>query len=91
MIDQAVTGYSKEMSLSQSVREHALLRMIEESLYQHSAIESSSLDRYCIEGQTRPEGSFVTFGDLKRGVSKVSTQVYPLRPLTAPARSTLPL
>jgi RNA polymerase-binding transcription factor DksA len=32
MIDQAVTGYSKEMSLSQSVREHDLLRMIEESL-----------------------------------------------------------
>jgi DnaK suppressor protein len=32
MIDQAVTGYSKEMSLSQSVREHALLRMIAESL-----------------------------------------------------------
>ena len=32
MIDQAVTGYSKEMSLSQSVREHALLHMIEESL-----------------------------------------------------------
>jgi DnaK suppressor protein len=32
MIDQAVTGYSKEMSLSQSVREHALLGMIEESL-----------------------------------------------------------
>jgi RNA polymerase-binding transcription factor DksA len=32
MIDQAVTGYSKEMSISPSVREHALLRMIEESL-----------------------------------------------------------
>jgi len=31
-IDQAVTGYTKEILLSQGMREHALLRMIEESL-----------------------------------------------------------